>query len=286
MTSDPTRLLDDPQASAALRDDLASAVNVEVEGLDLAAGLGALRAAPAGASAPAGTSLLTKLGVGAVLAGGAVALWLGWGDPSPRPSAPEVVATAAEPASGAATQQGAVAQDGAAGPAVVKPSLGPEPELAPAEPELAPAEPELAPAEPPTAIEPSSPSPAGHGHDKRSQRHDDRPDRSAASPAVDDVLREAKLVARARSKLARDPAAALALTEEAERDFPKGQLVEERRAIAIAALVALGRIDEAQRRSVPFLAEFGRGAHAAAVRRALADAASDGKPGTDPPSDH
>lgn len=95
------------------------------------------------------------------------------------------------------------------------------------------------------------------------------PKATKPSSMDDDVLREAMLVAKARSHLARDPARALALAEEAERDFPRGQLVEERRALAIRALVALGRLDEAQRQAEPFLAEHGRGAHAAAVRRAL-----------------
>lgn len=273
MTRDPTRLLDDPSVAPALRDDLSQAARVEVVGLDHAGGLAALQQAAAASAPTASTSLATKLGLGAALCGGAVALWLAWGGASPT-AAPQVAGPVTAPELPA--RDPAPAEDGSE--AAPEPIEAPEraddrlaePATAADEPEPEPVEPEPEPIEPePVEPEPSSRSNAGHG--ARVHRDDPAPEPSA-EPPVDDVLREARLVAKARSKLALDPAGALALAEEAERDFPEGQLIEERRAIAIHALLALGRIDEAQRRAEPFLSTYGRGAHAAAVRRDLAKA--------------
>lgn len=269
MTSDPPRLLEDPSATASLRSDLAHAAEAEVQGLDLAAGLAALRTATTASSGTAlgGTSLLVKVGVGSGLVAGAVALWLGWGrtDP-PRPEAEPVEVVVA-------------AHDDEA--ALVEPEAAPQQaahddEAAPVEPEAAPVEAapveaapmEPAPQEPEASALEASEEPRPALGRRRAERAS-APKATKPSSMDDDVLREAMLVAKARSHLARDPARALALAEEAERDFPRGQLVEERRALAIRALVALGRLDEAQRQAEPFLAEHGRGAHAAAVRRAL-----------------
>jgi len=282
MTIDPPRLLDDPSVDPALRGDLQHAVAAELHGLDLAAGLSQLRATTAGSTAASGSSLLAKLGLGTAVTGGAVALWLGLGGPSPDPGGPAAVAeatpTASDPASERAVDEHAPALGAERGPSTA-PAIEPRPTVVPTEalepeavapsaepvPEPA-AEPEPLAASPPDEADARSEQP---GPDRESRRAAE-PERRAASAGDDDgVLREARLVARARRALGRDPAAALALAEEAERDFPQGQLVEERRAIAIRALVALGRTDEATRRADPFLATYGRGAHAAAVRRAL-----------------
>jgi hypothetical protein len=292
MTSDPVRLLEDPSATSALRSDLVHAVEAQVQGLDLAAGLAALQKATASVTSSttvvAGTSLFTKLAIGAGVAVGVVALWLGLGDDPQADDgervAPPAVVSAAEleaedprggPRARALGERGEAPR--AAAPVEVmlakaepaKAGAGePEPK---AQPEVQPVEPEV------TGREAGDPKPTSSA--RRTRATADRPPGEKAgdpSPGPsadgDSVLREAKLVAKARSNLARDPARALALAEEAERDFPRGQLVEERRAIAIRALIALGRLDEAQRRAEPFLAEYGRGAHAAAVRRALEDA--------------
>ncbi|MCX4242665.1 hypothetical protein [Paraliomyxa miuraensis] len=275
MTSDPTRLLDDPSVASSLRDDLASAVQVEVAGLDLAGGLHTLQHATATSTPAAGSSLATKLGLGAALGGGAVVLWLALGgDPSPKALTP-----AAEPI--------AAVERSSTGVAPANEGAGELPEQPASARGDAPAS-IPSPVESPATVDPRAHEdvdPSAHedtqattgsgprhdsSHGNRS-RHDDAHDPPEA-PAGDDVLREAQLVAKARAKLGREPAAALALAEEAERDFPTGQLVEERRAIAIRALLALGRVDEAQRRAEPFLATYGRGAHAAAVRRSLAEA--------------
>lgn len=280
MTSDPVRLLEDPTAGAVLRGDLVHAAEAELHGLDLAAGLAALQKATATVTSSttvvAGTSLLTKLGIGAAgVAVAAVALWLGLGDPE-RPQAPTGAATterAAAAPSPNASQSPVASVEQATPPA--SSTAERMPAAARVEAPATPVPSEVVQVEP--APMPSEPKPStrrkGATGDRPSTSAENAGSADAGSAAVDSVLREAKLVAKARSNLTRDPARALALAEEAERDFPEGQLVEERRAIAIRALVALGRLDEAQRRAEPFLAEYGRGAHAAAVRRALDDGA-------------
>lgn len=278
MTSDPVRLLEDPTAGAVLRGDLVHAAEAELHGLDLAAGLAALQKATATVTSSttvvAGTSLLTKLGIGAAgVAVAAAALWLGLGDPE-RPQAP-TGAAATERAAAVPSPTVEQATPPAISTAERAPVVAHMPAAARVEAPATPVPSEVVQVEP--APMPSEPKPStrrkGATGDRPSTSSENAGSADAGSAAVDSVLREAKLVAKARSNLTRDPARALALAEEAERDFPEGQLVEERRAIAIRALVALGRLDEAQRRAEPFLAEYGRGAHAAAVRRALDDGA-------------
>ena len=284
MTSDPVRLLEDPSATSALRSDLVHAVEVEVHGLDLAAGLASLQKATASVTSSttvvAGTSLFTKLAIGAGVAAGAVVLWLGLGGGDPpagdgeRVAAPAVVSVAEpeadDPRGGLQRRVLGESADRVPAPVEAEPAQ-PEPAKAEAgEPAPAPALAKTEADEPePTGREAGDPKPTSTA--RRKGATGDRPSPASSKADDDGVLREAKLVAKARRDLARDPAQALALAEEAERDFPRGQLVEERRAIAIRALIALGRRDEAQRRAEPFLAEYGRGAHAAAVRRALED---------------
>ena len=64
---------------------------------------------------------------------------------------------------------------------------------------------------------------------------------------------EAALLSRAHDELLRGaPDKALATTAEHERAHPRGALAQEREVIAIEALVALGRRDEARRRAASF----------------------------------
>jgi len=83
------------------------------------------------------------------------------------------------------------------------------------------------------------------------------------------VAREVRLLGRARTALASDPAEALALTQESQREFPQGVLSEEREAIAILALSQLGRTREAQARGKAFLGRFPNGPFSAKVRLAV-----------------
>ncbi|MCA9706522.1 MAG: hypothetical protein KDK70_11785 [Myxococcales bacterium] len=298
MNSDPIRLLDDPAATPGLRSDLTHAADVGLEGLDHAAGLARLKAAtgPAAGSS-GGLSTLAKVGLAAVATATVAALWLGI-PPSSRAPAP-----ASEPASGPA--EGPIAQ--ASVPATpsglapvadaTEPALEARDASTPgvARPEAIEVEAEAVEAEAAQGIdaaeaqaldeveaeaadaveaeaaeaEPSAPTPRRRRASKAEPA--DAPGSSLADASADDVLREARLVARARSSLASDPARALSLTQDAEEEFPRGQLVEERQAIAVQALVALGRHDQARRQGAAFLARFSHSAHAAAVRRALSD---------------
>lgn len=60
------------------------------------------------------------------------------------------------------------------------------------------------------------------------------------------------LLDRAQRALSTSPADALALADEHARRFAEGTLAPEREVIAIGALVALGRRDEARRRADRF----------------------------------
>jgi hypothetical protein len=89
-------------------------------------------------------------------------------------------------------------------------------------------------------------------------------------PSARGLAAERGLLDVARSALARGEAgAALTATERHSREYPSGVLVEEREAIAIKALVALGRKDEAQTRAKAFEQRFPNGLMLRAVRGAV-----------------
>jgi hypothetical protein len=67
---------------------------------------------------------------------------------------------------------------------------------------------------------------------------------------------EMRLLTSAQDAINTDPAKALALCEDHARRFPTGLLVEEREALAIQALIALGRVDEAKKRADAFYVKF------------------------------
>ncbi|MGE0791478.1 MAG: hypothetical protein AB7S26_37735 [Sandaracinaceae bacterium] len=88
------------------------------------------------------------------------------------------------------------------------------------------------------------------------------PSEPSSAPSLD----EATLLLRARRSLATAPGDALALCETHAREFPRGQLVDERDVLRIDALRALGRDDEARARATRFLA-----AHPSSPHRAHLD---------------
>lgn len=273
MNSDPVRLLDDAEADAGLRGDLRHAAQAQVQGLSHEAGLARLHdATRATAGSAAGLSSRTKVGIGVAVAV-AVALWLGMGDPASAPE-PASGTTVAKPQTDV-QRAPAVARSepvSPVAPPVAMAPVGDEPP-APEGDEPAPEAsvgPESAPAPEVSPVSPA-PEPAVDAAPRRRTAKPAAPE--PAAPSAADVLDEARLVARARASLTTDPQRSLSLAEQAEEQFPQGQLVEERRAIAIRALVALGRHDEARRRADVFLAKFSKGAHAQSVRRAL-----DGEP--------
>jgi hypothetical protein len=256
-TEEPTRWLDDPTLSASLRADLHQGATATVTGLDTTAGLAALRgaiAAQTGSMAPAAassSSLALKAVVGVIAIGGALALWKATQEDAPASKAVAVAPASIEPNEPVAEAPRPAIPHEDAQPAVVVEEPTEEIEI-----DLADEEPA-----------------------KRDDRSDRRKDASsdetkpvaAVEPADDKYLQEAMLVARARKALAYDAKATLELTQTIAKDFPAGQLVEERRALEIRALARLGRLDEAKARATGFLADHAKGPHAAAVRRAIGD---------------
>lgn len=253
MSEDLRRLVEDDHTDALMRDDLRHAAAARVEGFDKAAGLAALTAAIAaqgGATATAGLSGTTKIGLVVLVAGGTLALWLGLRGPTESPE-PSTVATFDAP------------KKSERGPST--PSVTTKLELAPA------------PADEPPSLEATQPDPPMDARPKGSSGRTAKNKAGAppseptpsTQPSAADLLREAKLVAQARRSLTSAPAKTLELTAQGAKEFPHGQLVEEREALAIRALAALDRIDEARQRAQRFLRAHARGPHADAVRKAI-----------------
>ncbi|MBX3187277.1 MAG: hypothetical protein KF819_09685 [Labilithrix sp.] len=82
-----------------------------------------------------------------------------------------------------------------------------------------------------------------------------------AAPAAASEADEIALIARAHDQLRASPADALASCRDHERRHPGGHFTQEREAIAIEALVYLGRKDEAERRFAAFRARFPSSTH-------------------------
>lgn len=96
----------------------------------------------------------------------------------------------------------------------------------------------------------------------------------AARVADQRLEREMTALAEAKHALSSDPARALSLAREGERDFPHGVFGEERRHILILALIRLGRLDEARRLAAPYLEQHPDSPFARRVRTALDAAGS------------
>jgi hypothetical protein len=91
----------------------------------------------------------------------------------------------------------------------------------------------------------------------------------APAPPVSRSANEAALLERARRALASDPNLALSLARRHEKEFPSGNLRQEREVIAIEALRRLGRSNEATRRADDFQHQFPNSAHGRSVERGL-----------------
>ncbi len=94
---------------------------------------------------------------------------------------------------------------------------------------------------------------------------------SSALQEVGSTLREetrALLQARARLRSG-DSAGALAALDSMDQRYPKGQLADEREALRIQALFAVGRAQEGHRLGQRFLRSFPSSPHADRVRRAM-----------------
>lgn len=93
-----------------------------------------------------------------------------------------------------------------------------------------------------------------------------------APKATDDD--EIALLARAHDALGADPARALALCREHEARFSVGHFAQEREAVAIEALVYLGRADEARRRLLEFRRRHPTSSHRVHLESLLPEAKS------------
>src|SRR5262249_1082268 len=92
----------------------------------------------------------------------------------------------------------------------------------------------------------------------------------SAEPDNRSLAAERALLDVARSALASgEPARALEAALRHERTYPNGLLVEEREALAVKALVALGRNDAARARGARFVKRFPNGLMRPAVEGAL-----------------
>jgi hypothetical protein len=84
---------------------------------------------------------------------------------------------------------------------------------------------------------------------------------SGASNSKRAPASEAELLQRAQALLARNPARALALADQHAKQFPQGQLAQEREVIRIEALRRLARSDEAEKIENDFDHDFPESAH-------------------------
>jgi hypothetical protein len=229
MSDEPRRLLDDPDLSQLLREDLTRAATDAGVGYDASAGLDRLRAAiGAPPTAPdAGSATATATASGgkallyvaiAVVGIGAIAVVASQKDAPPPPAAP-VVVTPPPPA----------------------PSVAPKPIPVPSA-ELSVSD---LPTEPPPSAAASAPP--------------------AAKPeSAEEKLRaEIKQLASVR---AAPPLLALRLANEGHQRFQGGVFYQERETLAISALTKLGRSAEAKARGRAFLASFPKGPYAERVQ--------------------
>ncbi len=89
---------------------------------------------------------------------------------------------------------------------------------------------------------------------------------AAATPSADEIA----LLARAHDALSGDPARSLALCKEHEGRFAGGHFAQEREAVAIEALVYLGRKAEARRRWDDFQRRYPSSSHRVHLQSLLA----------------
>ncbi|MET0343632.1 MAG: hypothetical protein ABW252_21650 [Polyangiales bacterium] len=126
----------------------------------------------------------------------------------------------------------------------------PEPSAPPVTPRIeAPAAPAATPFVPePAPIAPSVEAPPTPQPAVPAPKKGERGQRSRAP----DLMSELALLQRARRIVLRDPARALAITEEHARDYPRGVFMEERELLAVQALLGTNRRAAAERRAQQF----------------------------------
>ncbi len=285
MSNDPKRLFEDPATSLRVRDDLERSISTQLHEYDVAKGLSRLLAVTAVGSATASVASSTKA---AWLA--SLVKWGLWGGAA-------IVATGISAqlilAPGHRSDPVQSALPAVRPPAVAAPAgVGDVPSIPPAAPTVATESPAVdvpPPVSAPTAVshgsgrlreersrggaapeQPGGPALAAgtHGSHLRQRERVDSP--GAREPTTDEsVAREVALLGRARAALTADPAEALLLTRQGQREFPRGVLGEEREAIAVLALVRLGQRAEGAARGQEFLTRYPNGPFTERVRLAL-----------------
>ncbi len=120
------------------------------------------------------------------------------------------------------------------------------------------------PPEKPTHVAPSAPAPSPDV--EKPAVEVEAPAQKATKPVLPS---EASILERARRNLSKDPAAALAATQEHKRLYPRGVLAQEREVIAIEALKRLKREAEAKSRAETFETEHPESAHQRKVESIL-----------------
>jgi hypothetical protein len=127
-----------------------------------------------------------------------------------------------------------------------------------------------APAPEPAAGPPASPA-SGSPRDAGTPRAESSARLAPRNDASDALSAERRVLDSARERLAQgDGAGALKHLDEHARRFSHATLAEEREALAIQALVNLGRYDDARRRADAFRTRWSNSVYAAAVKATLA----------------
>ncbi|MDF2693760.1 MAG: hypothetical protein K0S65_2143 [Labilithrix sp.] len=92
-----------------------------------------------------------------------------------------------------------------------------------------------------------------------------------SSPSADapPSVSELEVARRAQAMLASNPGRALAMADQLARDFPNGEFVQEREAIAVEALARVGRKEEALQRARALLRRFPRTPYAARLEMVI-----------------
>jgi hypothetical protein len=138
-------------------------------------------------------------------------------------------------------------------------------------------------AEPPAPIgQPSAPTATPEPRVATARPSARRPGRPAIAPRTapaapaaratapgDTLAREIALIDAGRANAATAPARALATLETHRREFPNGQLAAERDFLAVEALLAARRSDEARRRAADLAARYPSSSYAARAARLL-----------------
>jgi hypothetical protein len=254
--SAPKRLLEDPETAAALRADLEAIASHQVN-FDLSAGLARFEASLAAGSAAAAASVkpaltLLKLGMAGVVAGGAVlgVALLSGNDASPIVAPSQTLSVPVTPSVTPMTPR--APQPSA--PSVATPTLSAAPGTA--TPDAADS----------AAIVARQPA----GATARSSRKATPAPLGSTAESRDDLLqREVQQLRQIRQLVGANPSQALALANEGHGTFKGGVLYQEREALALQALSALGRRSELEARGERYLRAFPNSSFSSRVRQLM-----------------